>query len=264
MTTNLTVTNSVFQGETRLGTMYWPTSVYGPPPQSDCTDTNACHSDCVHMTGIDGFTFAHNIMYNCQTQALFLENQNGGYSRNGTVVDNYLGSLGSCSFCAGGSTGQVNTTRGTWLVAFNTGNAGIGFHGPSTIQAGTSITFVGNYGPLGNSGDDTNPDGCGFAPAGTTVAYQYNVWTNDGGATNSPCGTGDTVTPMLTVAHVGNWNARPPDNGTNYDLNGTHGTNPADDRVPAALCTTITTRDVHGNVRPSAGGAFCDAGANER
>ncbi len=94
---NVTITNNLIQVITRdCGD--WPTSGWGPCPSTTCGD---CHSDCVHVQGVDNLVFAGNKLYNCRTQALFIEEVKGP-TNNVTIVNNFLGvTPGTCSMCAG-------------------------------------------------------------------------------------------------------------------------------------------------------------------
>ena len=247
VSTNINIANNLFMGEIRLSSLFWPTAALGPAPQGDC---NSCHTDAVHVLGGKNLSFVNNIFYNSQTSVLFLEDVNGQFT-NITIVGNYLDSLGACGLCV-----HARATRGNWLVAFNTSNAGMGFSG-TDFPSDARVQLIGNYGPLGNKGADLNSNRCSVGAP--TLAYQYNVWTNDGGASNMACGTGDAVIASLLVTHRGNWAASPPDNGVNYDLGPATA---ADDRVPASTCTSVTSVDLHGTSRGSNG--KCDAGADER
>jgi uncharacterized cupredoxin-like copper-binding protein len=240
---NLTITANDLEGETHLASL-WPAAAYGPPPQDDC---GPCHGDGVAITSAQRLVFTYNRMMHSGSQGLFLEYDCcGGNSRDATIVGNYLDSLGSCSWCTAAS-----TAHGSWLIAFNTSNAGAGFQG-TDFPADFSAQLVGNYG-LAMKGNDGNPNGCSDK---AFLHYSYNVWTNDGGASNQPCGPGDIVVPTLTVVHRGDW----PDNATNFDLPAAR--TPTDELVPASMCTPITTFDLHGTTRPSA--TNCEAGAYER
>jgi hypothetical protein len=243
--TNVTVSSNLFQGEARFGSKYWPTSL-GPPPQGDC---NSCHTDAAHILGGKNLWITNNEFYNSQTQVLFFDETQGSFT-NVTVVGNYLDSLGSCSFCI-----SASATHGNFLIAFNTANAGVGFSG-TDFPSDASVQMTGNYGPNGNKGNDTNPNGCSNT---AVIKYSYNAWTDDGGATNVPCGPGDIVVPALVVAHRADWSSSPPDNGVIYDL--PNAGMPEINLVPPGICTPITTVDLHGTPRPT--GTNCEAGAFE-
>ena len=205
----------------------------------------------MHALGGKNLSFVNNVFYNSQTSVLFLEDVNGQFT-NITIVGNYLDSLGACGLCV-----NARATRGNWLVAFNTSNAGMGFSG-TDFPSDARVQLIGNYGPLGNKGADLNSNRCSVGAP--TLAYQYNVWTNDGGASNVACGTGDAVIASLLVI--------PPRKLGRVAAATTASTTTSARRrrrttaSPPSTCTSVTSVDLHGTSRGSNG--KCDAGADER
>jgi len=238
---HIVIENNQLLGETYMGSTDWPASL-GPPPQPDCTDTDACHADAIHITGGTNFTITGNKIYNSRAQSLFFEPIHGELGGTNLIANNYLDTLNvKCSVCINGGGDGVN---GTWNFAFNTGNSGLGFDGGGSYNA--TATFVGNY--ASNSGCSNY--------SGLALFFLYNVWTN------GACGATDYAgSPALVVAHLGDWGSNPPDNGVNYDLAAGA---PAIGFVPAAICTSYVSADLHGQTRPNpAHVSVCDAGADE-
>ena len=96
---------------------------------------------------VDNLLFAGNKLYNCRTQALFIEEVKGP-TNNVTIVNNFLGvTPGTCSMCAGAT--YPGAIGGEWLIAFNTFNRSIGFT-KTGFTPGTTIRIVGNVGLLAN------------------------------------------------------------------------------------------------------------------
>jgi len=236
---HVNIDNNVFLGETHLPGQYWP-AVLGPAPQGTC---NSCHTDAVHVVAGNDLNFYDNKFYNSQTQALFFESIQNPVT-NVTIVGNYIDSLAGCGVCLNAGDGG----GGKWLVAFNTSNAGLGFYGSSGFPAGSSLTYIGNYGPLPSTG-------CSYSASNVTVSYSYDVWTS-----GDKCASTDKA-GAFDVLHAGDWASHPPDNGVNYDL---AAGSPAIAFVPASICTALTTTDLHGKPRPNPSHlSFCDAGADE-
>jgi hypothetical protein len=257
------IEDNEFLGETRCGVAdaatscpqgLWPTSALGAPPQSNCN--TSCHGDAVHDMGDNNTAYINNVFYDAQAQGIFLEAAHGPIS-NMTLVGNMVDSLAACGICA-----ASGTSYGHWVIAFNTTDAGIGFQeipdGAGVLwQPGFSADIVGNIGPQGNKGTNTDPNGCSDT---TYLHYSYNLWVNGGGSNFAPCGTGDVVPGWTALSQIvvnsGDWNSSPPDNSTNYDL---RAATAAANLVPAVTCNSYTTSDLHATPRPSSG--FCDAGA---
>ena len=136
--THLTITDNLGLGVMhegqypQSGAPAWPTTQYGPIPQSDCpqdavdTTDDICHTDCVAIEDANYYTISNNQFYSCQSQGLFLEFDSvGGAGGNGTIpVNNYIDSTNACGICIGGYAN--NALFGTNLIAFNTVNTGVG------------------------------------------------------------------------------------------------------------------------------------------
>ncbi len=187
---NVTITNNLIQVITRdCGD--WPTSGWGPCPSTTCGD---CHSDCVHVQGVDNLVFAGNKLYNCRTQALFIEEVKGP-TNNVTIVNNFLGvTPGTCSMCAGAT--YPGAVGGKWLIAFNTFNRSIGFT-TTGFAPGTTIRIVGNVGLLANKDRFGDNSSCTSDTQGV-FSYDYNVWGQVDGQ-EGPCSSTDTVLDTALV-----------------------------------------------------------------
>lgn len=241
------IDSNLIQGVVRLCANWM--SGYGACPDSDCP--SFCHADGIHLWGIQNSVISDNSLVQDAVQGIFIENSNGSVTGNNTVINNQISLVeNECGICSGADGG--GTTIGSTLIAFNTTPDVITLSSTGANEAaGASYTLVGNIGKLLIASASTgNNVGCtGINDANLTVNYSYNVWIPVGGGTPGPCGTGDVypASPQFVSP-------------TDLDLDGA--AQAADNLVPHATCTPITTRDIHGNSRPH--GVDCDAGADER
>ena len=279
--THLTITDNLGLGVMhegqypQSGAPAWPTTQYGPIPQSDCpqdavdTTDDICHTDCVAIEDANYYTISNNQFYSCQSQGLFLEFDSvGGAGGNGTIVNNYIDSTNACGICIGGYAN--NALFGTNLIAFNTVNTGVGVTSCNTYsqQPGTTFNFVGNYAPLGMQYCG-NTGSCSEPLPNVTSTFNYNVFLGTDPSSVADCnalGTGNIVSGSnsLQVKNLDDLASSPPDLTTNYDLSGSPGSLPFENIVPASVCASITAVDVHGDPRPATPGGNCDPGADER
>jgi hypothetical protein len=235
----------------------WPstyTTVESNTPQAagSCpsVDDGTAHIDGIHIYGLQSSTITGNRIYNVGCQGIFMEDTNGDINGPLTITNNAITT--NADNCNSGITldarAGTHSIKGAWTIAFNTTNVPIGLNISSGgTSSATTFNLVGNLGPLLLTGNT----GCTSFDSGTAIAsYGYNAWVTYGGAQNGTCGTGDVypVSPSFV--------------DSTFDLHLTGGTTSADNLVPAATCTPITTVDFDGDTRPAV--TNCDAGADER
>jgi hypothetical protein len=254
---NITITGNTLLGVTDNAGGQWPPAL-GPPPQTACRDNNYCHDDCAHFnSGLVNLVVTDNVMYNCFAQGIFIEDDEGDGVVNGvTVINNYVG---------GGNSGigaVLNATpdtgaRGAWVFAFNTSALSIGMTRLGT-GPGFSLRVVGNYGIYAFHDDSGNNVGCNWTPQNGTYTQDYNVWYTSALGNDQACGPHDVFSSQtsLDVVDPNDWAQN--DLGTNYDL---APGSPAADLVPASICDSYITTDIHNTPRPTTNP--CDAGAFE-
>jgi hypothetical protein len=251
---NVLIDNNLLQNVVR-NCSYWPTSGFGFCPDTTCI-SSGCHSDGIHIWGLQNSTISRNRIYNAEVAGIFLEQANLSLNKNISIVSNAVRTVGGSSGIYVKANGS-NAIGGTWNIAFNSVVGlimvpGTGFTG---VAAGTVINLIGNAGSLLVANSSGNNAGCTGAAAGLKLTYSYNVWNNIGGATVGPCGSTDVAGATSFV----NTAAAPQ---VGVDLHLAAATQSADNRVPSTNCTAVTTKDFDGQTRPM--GTKCDAGADER
>jgi hypothetical protein len=250
---NVTISNNLIQYVMR-DTQYWPTSQFGPAPDQTCTNARGCHIDGIHIWGLTNSTISYNRLYGVECQGIFLEPTNGSLNSNVNIIGNAISDVvGGCSNKGiyVNANGSTTTTSGTWNIAFNSGNSQLILtNGCGGCAAGTVWNLTGNAMTLFVTNASGNNAGCQVP--GTTINYSYNVWGS--GGTGQACGANDIVSSVAFVNA-----ADPPSAGIDLHLGATGA---ADNFVPSAVCTAITTTDMDGQARSA--GARCDAGADER
>jgi hypothetical protein len=253
---NITITGNTLYGVTDNAGGEWSTSALGPPPQNACTNNDYCHDDCAHFnSGLVNLVVTDNAMYNCYAQGIFIEDDEGDGIVNGVTIENNYVDSPSAAIGALLNAAPDTGAQGTWIFAFNTTSSGIGMSRTGT-GPGFSLAVIGNYGNHSFQDDGGNDMGCGWKPQNGTLTIDYNAW-HGAGPGSRRCGANDASPgSALRVVDAGDWGQN--DLGTNFDLSGT---SIAIDRVPAQVCRSYVTADIHGNPRPTTGS--CDAGADQ-
>ena len=159
----MTITDNLIQYVTR-DTSFWP-SGYGPPPDTTCTNANGCHMDGIHIRGLDGGTIARNRLYGVECQGIFIEPTNNSLNKDIDIVGTRSprSSAPARTRRSTSTRNALNTTAGTWHIAFNSSPGLLDLDGFSGDMPGTTFDLAGNdmhlYLSDANGQRDGVPDG---------------------------------------------------------------------------------------------------------
>lgn len=185
---------------------------FGPSPEGDCLDGNACHGDCLHLWGESDFTLTNSILLYCDVQSLYMELQAGGYwSGTSNINNNYWtmmnegsgappgcisgcgnwGGIGSHTvWTATGSSASVGPNTGTINLLGNTFGDQSGQDWGSSNGTPTwgsqTINVKGNLGS--RIINDPPYTGCASAPT-LTINYSHNIFQTAVSPAHSDCGS---------------------------------------------------------------------------
>ena len=158
---------------------YWPVSEYGPCPDVTCLAAT-CHSDAMHIWGIQDSTISNNKIINAEVQGIFIEDAASAVNMNLTIANNDISVVG------GNAGMNLKGIAGRWTVAFNsTPNAIILGYGFPVATAGTTVTFANNKAVLLNAASHGNNTGCSSGSGNVALVYLQNEWLSQGGSTST-------------------------------------------------------------------------------
>jgi hypothetical protein len=168
---------------------YWPASGYGSCPDETCVAAG-CHSDAIHIWGIQDSTISNNDIVNAEVQGIFVEDAAGAVNSNLTIVGNDISVVG-------GSAGMnLKGIAGAWTIAFNsTPNNIIVGYGFRAATAGTTVMFARNEAVLLMADSHGNNAGCTSGTENVSLIYMQNSWLSAGGATSTAACPGTDLGP---------------------------------------------------------------------
>lgn len=245
---NITITDNTFRYALRDASL-WPSSGWGPAPDTTCTNAEGCHMDAIHIWGVQGAQINNNKLYGSECTGIFIENQSGAINSNIDIIGNAITAM--AKQCNGGI--GINFVGSGWKGTFNVKFNSLASQANLTFNttANFTLNLVGNYGRLLMANASGNSAGCSGANTSVTKFFRYNVWTS-----GLACDATDRA------AASNNWiNSSPaPAIGQNMHLGASSGT--ADNFVPTNVPGGCPATDMDGNTRPKS--PNCDAGAFER
>jgi hypothetical protein len=168
---------------------YWPVTGYGACPDVTCVAAT-CHSDAIHIWGIQDSTISNNKIVNAEVQGIFIEDAAGAVNTNLSIVNNDISVVG------GNAAMNLKGIAGTWTVAFDsTPNTIIVGYGFRTATAGTTVTLAGNDAILLNANSHGNNAGCASGTENVSLIYMQNLWLSNGGSTDTATCSGTDLGP---------------------------------------------------------------------
>ncbi len=259
--TDTVIENNTIKGITHLCSE-WLTG-YGSCPSTNCSNLNElCHEDGIQVYGSTGIIIRKNKIYHVGINGIFIDSTDPNVD--GTLENNMIGDVmrGATCFDIDG-----RNLLGTWNAVNNTcsiaGGDGYYITWARTMDTNNMTwNWKGNTGPIYISNVPSADSVPGVAPVTNCTGDAVGVFTRSyntvSTANSSPvgCGGNETIGDPTFVN-----TALAPTDTMDLHLFGINSF--ADNKIPAAFCSSFVTTDIDNDNRPLNAG-FCDAGADER